>query len=266
MDETPANTQPSEGETRPKRRGIYLLPNVLTSCCLGSGFYAIIAAINGDFSSAGAAVFIAMLFDGLDGRVARWTGTDSQFGKEFDSLADMVAFGLAPALLTYQWGAARLTEYGQQWGRFGWLASFFYALCAALRLARFNTRAGSTDKRFFEGLPSPSAAALVAAFVWFSHEWRAPGLTGLAIAFAITALAGALMVSSFPYPSLKQVDWDRRIKMAYAVIVPTFLVLIAREPPTMLLAMFATFVASAPFLWLWRKLRRKSARGTVHSG
>jgi CDP-diacylglycerol---serine O-phosphatidyltransferase len=266
MDETPDSRPVAPEKRAPLRRGIFLLPNILTTCCLGSGFFAIVSAINGDFSRAGAAVFVAMLFDGLDGRVARWTGTESQFGKEFDSLADMVAFGLAPALLAYQWGAARLTEYGQQWGRFGWLASFFYALCAALRLARFNTRSGGADKRFFEGLPSPSAAALVAAFVWFSHEWRAPGLTGLAVAFGITAIAGALMVSGFPYPSLKQVDWDRRIKLAYAVIVPTFLILIAAEPPTMLLAMFASFAASAPALSLWRRLRRRPLREAAKAG
>lgn len=248
------------------RRGIFLLPNILTTGCLGSGFFGIISAINGDFSLAGAAVFVAMLFDGLDGRVARWTGTDSQFGKEFDSLADMVAFGLAPALLTYQWGAARLTEYGPLWGRFGWLASFFFALCAALRLARFNTRSGGADKRFFEGLPSPSAAALVAAFVWFSHEWREPGLIGLAVAFTITACAGALMVSSFPYPSLKQVDWSKRIKLAYAIIIPLFLALIVAEPPTMLLAMFASFAASAPVLSLWRRLRRRPTRTAAPPG
>jgi CDP-diacylglycerol--serine O-phosphatidyltransferase len=259
--------EPAPRSGRPGlRRGIYLLPNLLTTGCLGAGFFAVVSAMKGDFSQAGAAVFVAMLFDGLDGRVARWTGTESQFGKEFDSLADMVAFGLAPALLAFQWGADRLTGYGPEWGRFGWLASFFYALCAALRLARFNVRSSTGDKRFFEGLPSPSAAALVAAFVWFSHEWRAPGFMGLAVAFTTTACAGALMVSSFAYPSLKQVDWDRKIKIAYFIIVPTFLYFIAIEPPTMLLAMFASFAASAPVLWLWRKLRRRPARVTRSGG
>jgi len=266
MDDTPVPIPRETGRRGQVRRGIFLLPNLMTTGCLGSGFYAIISAINGEFSVAGGAVFVAMLFDGLDGRIARWTNTESQFGKEYDSLADMVAFGLAPALLAFQWGAARLGDYGPLWERFGWLASFFFTMCAALRLARFNVRAGGGDKRFFEGLPSPSAAALVAAFVWFSHEWRAPGLIGLAIAFATTACAGALMVSSFPYPSLKQVDWNKRVKLAYVVIVPTFLYFIAIEPPTMLLAMFATFAASSPLLWAWRRLRRRPLRGTSSGG
>ena len=132
------------------------------------------------------AVFIAMMFDGLDGRVARWTRTESPFGKEYDSLADMVAFGVAPAVLVYQWGVVRIGEYGHEWRRFGWLAAFFYAVCAALRLARFNARSATADKRYFEGLPSPSAAAIVAAFVWFSSRWREPGLPGLVLAFLVT--------------------------------------------------------------------------------
>src|SRR5690606_17607401 len=153
-----------------------------------------------NFERAGIAVFVAMLFDGLDGRVARLMSTESAFGKEYDSLADMVAFGLAPAIVAYQWGVERISLYGPEWRRFGWLAAFAYAVAAALRLARFNARAATADKRYFEGLPSPSAAAIVAAFIWFSSEWREPGLTGLIAAFTITVLAGALMVSSFGYP------------------------------------------------------------------
>lgn len=237
-------------------RGIYLLPNVLTTGCLFSGFYAIVAAIDGNFDRAGLAIFAAMLFDGLDGRVARWTGTESAFGKEYDSLADMVAFGLAPAIVTYQWGVERIAEYGRAWGRFGWVVTFFFAVAAALRLARFNTRSAQ-DKRYFEGLPSPSAAALVASFVWFQNTWRiTTGLTELILAFCITAAAGALMVSSVPYPSLKQVDVDQRVRYYYFIMVPLFLALIALDPPTMLLAMFTTFVFSAPLLWVLRKLRR----------
>lgn len=238
------------------RRGVYLLPNLLTTGCLGWGFFAIISAIKGDFERAGAAVFFAMIFDGLDGRVARWTRTESTFGKEYDSLADMVAFGVAPAIVSFQWGFARISEYGNAWGRFGWIASFFYATCTALRLARFNARSATADKRYFEGLPSPSAAAAVAAFVWFSSEWREPGLPGLILAFSITVVAGLLMVSSLPYPSLKQIDLDRRVRMAYFILVPVVLALIYAEPPTMLLAMFSTFALSAPALWLWRRMRR----------
>jgi len=240
----------------PRGRGIYLLPNLFTTAVSFSGFYAIVAATDGNFDRAGIAIFIAMICDTLDGRIARWTNTQSDFGKEYDSLSDMVAFGLAPAVVTYQWGVARIAEYSLLWGRLGWLAAFFYAACAGIRLARFNSRASKVDKRWFEGLPSPSAAALVSAFVWFSSEWREPGLTGLIVAFSITAAAGALMISTFPYPSLKQLDWDRRIRLAYFIIVPVFLAFIVAEPPTMLLSMFATFALSAPALWLWRRAVR----------
>jgi CDP-diacylglycerol--serine O-phosphatidyltransferase len=254
-----------EEELKPRRKGIYLVPNLLTTGCLFSGFYAIVAAIDKNFAPAGMAIFIAMIFDTLDGRIARLTHTESAFGKEYDSLADMVAFGLAPAIVAYQWGVVRIAEFGHYWGRFGWLACFFYTVAAALRLARFNARAASADKRYFEGLPSPSAAAIVAAFIWFSSEWRQPGLAGLIAAFIVTASAGALMVSSFSYPSFKQFDPDRRIKFAYIFIVPLFFVLIAVDPPTMLLSMFATYALSAPVLWVGRRIRR-AIRGTPAPG
>jgi CDP-diacylglycerol--serine O-phosphatidyltransferase len=241
---------------RPRRKGIYLLPNLLTTGCLFSGFYAVVAAIDKNFDHAGLAIFLAMICDTLDGRIARLTGTESAFGKEYDSLADMVAFGLAPAIVTYQWGVVRIAEYGHHWGRFGWLACFFYAVAAALRLARFNARSAGADKRYFEGLPSPSAAAIVAAFVGFCSDWREPRLTGLIAAFAVTATAGALMVSSFGYPSFKQFDLDRRIRFLYIVLVPVVFAFIAADPPTMLLAMFGTYALSAPVLWIGRRLRR----------
>lgn len=250
---------------KPPRKGLSWVPNLLTTGCLFSGFYAIVAAIDRNFAPAGIAVFVAMIFDGLDGRVARLTRTESVFGKEYDSLADMVAFGLAPAIVAYQWGVVRIAGYGEAWGRFGWLAAFFYAAAAALRLARFNARAATMDKRYFEGLPSPSAAAIVAAFVWFSSDWREPGLAGLIAAFVITAAAGALMVSSFSYPSFKQFDLDRRIKFAYVLLVPLFFVLIAIEPPTMLLSIFATYALSAPVVWVARRIR-KLMRGAPSAG
>jgi CDP-diacylglycerol--serine O-phosphatidyltransferase len=254
-------------DTRPPpRRGVYLLPNLLTTGCLFSGFYAIVAAIDKNFAPAGIAVFVAMIFDGLDGRIARLTRTETAFGKEYDSLADMVAFGLAPAIVTYQWGVVRIAEFGKEWGRFGWLAAFFYAVAAALRLARFNARSATADKRYFEGLPSPSAAAIVAAFVWFSSGFREPGLIGLIAAFLVTVTAGLLMVSSFSYPSFKQFDMDRRIKRAYMIIVPLFFVLIASDPPTMLLSMFATYALSAPVLWAVRRIRRSSRSAPTPQG
>jgi CDP-diacylglycerol--serine O-phosphatidyltransferase len=243
----------------PVRRGIYLLPNLITTGALFAGFYAIVAAIDGNFERAGVAVFVAMVFDGLDGRVARWTSTESAFGKEYDSLSDMVSFGLAPAIVTYQWGVARITEYGSVWGRTGWLAAFFFAVAAGLRLARFNTRAATVDKRFFEGLPSPYAAAIVAAFVWFSSEWREPGLVGLIVAFVVTALAGALMVSRFSYYSFKEINPGGRIPFAYIALVPLTFVLIAIKPPVVLFTLFSIYALSGPVWWLLGGRRRGSA-------
>jgi CDP-diacylglycerol--serine O-phosphatidyltransferase len=241
----------------PVRRGIYLLPNLITTGALFAGFYAIVAAIDGNFERAGVAVFVAMVFDGLDGRVARWTSTESAFGKEYDSLSDMVSFGLAPAIVAYQWGVARITEYGLIWGRTGWLSAFFFAVAAGLRLARFNTRA-VVDKRFFEGLPSPSAAAIVAAFVWFSSEWREPGLVGLIVAFAVTAVAGALMVSRFSYYSFKEINLGGRIPFGYIALVPLTFVLIAIKPPVMLFILFGLYALSGPVWWLVRRSIRRS--------
>ncbi len=246
------DTNPANG-----RRGIYLLPNLLTTACLFSGFYAVIAAIDGNFERAGIAIFVAMLFDGLDGRVARLTGTDTQFGKEFDSMADMVSFGLAPAIVCYQWGMARIVEYGTAWGRFGWVAAFFYVASAAMRLARFNARAATADKRYFEGLPSPSAAAIVAAFVWLAHKYQIEGLAGLTLAFVVTASAGALMVSRFSYPSFKDRAAGERVRYSKLLLVPVVFALIALDPPAVLLALFAGFGLSAPLVWLWRRTRRR---------
>jgi CDP-diacylglycerol--serine O-phosphatidyltransferase len=250
---------------RRRSRAIYLLPNLLTTACLFSGFYAVVAAIDKHFAPAGMAVFAAMIFDTLDGRIARLTHTESSFGKEYDSLADMVAFGLAPAIVAYQWGVVRIMEYGHYWGRFGWLACFFYAAAAGLRLARFNARDATADKRYFEGLPSPSAAAIVAAFVWFSSEWQEPRLAGLIAAFLVTATAGVLMVSRFGYPSFKQFNLDRRIKFVYMLFMLLFFVAIAVDPPSILLAMFGVYALSAPLLWAGRRIRRL-VRGAPHAG
>ena len=244
-------------EVRRPRRGFYLLPNLLTTASLFSGFYAIVAAIDKHFSPAGMAVFIAMVFDSLDGRIARLTRTESAFGKEYDSLSDMVSFGLAPAIVAYQWGVIRIAEYGRAWGRFGWLACFFYAAAAALRLARFNVRTASIDKRYFEGLPSPSAAATVAGFVWLSSQWRQPGLTGLIVAFSVTAIAGGLMVSRFSYFSFKKIDFDGPVRFIYLLLVLLAFVLIASDPPLILLLIFGGYAASAPLQWVWRRLRRR---------
>jgi len=247
---------PESPPARQPARGIYLLPNLLTTGCLFSGFYAIVAAIDGNFERAGMAIFIAMIFDGLDGRVARLTNTSSDFGKEYDSLADMVAFGMAPALVSYQWGVARIAEYGKAWFRFGWLAAFFYAAATALRLAKFNSRV--QDKRYFEGLPSPSAAAVVAAFLWTSSTWREPGLPGLILAFVITAAAGALMVSRFSYSSFKGFDLSRPVRFIWLVVVAVAIVVISTKPEVVLLVVFGSYALWSPLLWIWRRLRRST--------
>ena len=247
------------------RRGIYLLPNLLTTCCLFGGFYAIIAAIDGNFDRAAVAIFGAMIFDGLDGRVARLMGTETVFGKEYDSLADMVAFGVAPAIVCYQWGVARIAEYGAAWGRFGWIAAFFFAAAAGMRLARFNARSAVQDKRYFEGLPSPSAAAVVAAFVGLAHKYETDrlfgidftGQPGLVVAFVVTALAAILMVSRFPYRSFKDRAANERVRYSRLLLVPLVIALIAVDPPVVLFLLFGGFALSGPLAWSWVKVRRR---------
>jgi CDP-diacylglycerol--serine O-phosphatidyltransferase len=254
-------SQPSEesSATPPvrRRRGVYLLPNLFTTAVLFSGFYAIVAATDGNFDRAGLAIFIAMICDGLDGRIARWTNTQSDFGKEYDSLSDMVAFGLAPATVAYQWGVERIAEYGHIWYRLGWLATFFYAACAAFRLARFNARAATSDKRYFEGLPSPSGAALLAGFVWMLADLQREGLRALILAFAVALVAGALMVSKFSYVSGKDFDWRRRVPFAMLILIPLTFIVVGSSPPEMLFGLFALYALSGPLLWLWRRARRR---------
>lgn len=255
---------------RPRSRAIYLLPNLFTTGCLFSGFYAIVAAIDDNYGRAGFAVFVAMLFDTMDGRVARLTRTESAFGKEYDSLADMVSFGVAPAIVAYQWGVARLLEYGAVWGRVGWLAAFSYAACAALRLARFNTRTGQ-DKGFFEGLPSPSAAAVVSGFIWCASEWREPGLPGLILAVLVTFCAGVLMVSSFGYNSFKKLDTNGAVRFATFLLVPAGFVLIAvliveTGPAMTMLAIFGAYALSGPLFWLFRRSQRSHQRPQAGGG
>jgi CDP-diacylglycerol--serine O-phosphatidyltransferase len=236
-------------------RGVYWLPNLLTTGTLFGGFYAIVAAIDGNYARAGIAVFVAMLFDGLDGRVARWTNTQSDFGKEYDSLCDMVAFGVAPAIMMYQWGVARIADYGAFWGRFGWLAAFFYAVAAGLRLARFNSHT-AVVKNHFEGLPSPSAAGTVAGFVWLASDFDLAGLPGLVLAFLVSIIIGALMVSKFPYWSGKELNVRGRIPWVYALVIPLIYVLVSLAPIS-LFAFFGLFAVSAPLYWTFRKLTRK---------
>lgn len=257
IDPSPA---PDAAPPRPRGRGIYLLPNLFTTGVLFSGFYAIVAATDGNFDRAGIAVFIAMVCDGLDGRIARWTNTQSEFGKEYDSLSDMVAFGLAPAVVAYQWGVVRIAEYNALWGRLGWLATFFYAACAAFRLARFNARAAGADKRYFEGLPSPSGAALLAGFVWMLNDLGRQGLLALILAFTVALIAGALMVSRFAYLSGKDFNLNRRIPFALLMLVPVGFILVGSSPPEVLFGLFGCYALSGPVVWAWHQV----ARGRRH--
>ena len=213
--------------------------------------------MDGNFQKAAVAVFVAMVMDGLDGRVARLTSTESDFGKEYDSLADMVSFGLAPALVVYQWGVVNLQEFDWLWGRLGWLAAFFYSVCAAMRLARYNSRMGIVDKRFFEGLPSPSGAALVASVVWLGTKYDAGGASAFVIAFLVTASAGALMVSNFAYYSGRDVNLGERIPFAYLLVIPAAFMLISLDPPLVLFLLFFAYSLSGPLYSLLRLHRRR---------
>lgn len=246
---TEANGPEGNGK---RRRGIYLLPNLFTTAALFAGFYAIVAAMNGRFDAAAAAIFIAMVLDGLDGRVARLTNTMSEFGAQYDSLSDMVSFGLAPALVMYQWSLAGL-------GKLGWLAAFIYTAGAALRLARFNVQIGVVDKRYFQGLASPSAAAVTAGLVWVGHDAGATGADWRVLAFVITIAAGLLMVSNIRYYSFKDLDAKGKVPFPAILVVVMLFVLIATDPPRMLFSGFLIYALSGPVTTLWL-LRRKRLR------
>lgn len=234
-----------------RRKGIYILPNLFTTAGLFAGFYAIVQAMNGNFEYAPLAVYIAMAMDGLDGRVARWTHTESDFGKEYDSLADMVSFGLAPALVMYEWALTGM-------GKLGWLAAFIYAAAAALRLARFNTTTVNPDRRLsFQGLPSPSAAALVTGFVWVFNSYGVPGKAISILALIFTVAAGAAMVSNIRYVSFKHLDLKGRVPFIAALAVVLVFVLISLDPPQVLFLIFLGYAISGPIGAVARQLRRK---------
>jgi len=221
-------------------RGIYLLPNLLTTAGLFSGFYAIVSSMNGHFISAAVAIFIAMIFDGLDGRVARMTNTQSDFGAEYDSMADMVSFGIAPGLVTYNWALS-------SFGKFGWLASFVFVACAALRLARFNTQVGVADKRYFQGLASPAAAGVIASLVWVGSEYKISAEEYGLIIGVITIIVGLLMVSNFRYNSFKEVDWKGKVNFVFVLLIVLVFVVVASSPENILLIVFGLYACSGPF-------------------
>src|SRR3990170_139548 len=236
-----------------RRRGIYLLPNLFTTGALFAGFYAIVQAMNMRFEFAAVAIFIAMVLDGLDGRVARLTHTQSAFGAEYDSLSDMVCFGAAPALIMYEWALKDL-------GRFGWISAFVYCLCAALRLARFNTNIDVVDKHFFQGLPSPAAAALCAGLVWVIDDFgiqRAEVIRG--IAAALTLFAGITMVSNVPFYSFKDINLRRSVPFWAVLLVAFAMILISSNPPMILFLLFIAYSFSGYAVWLvkWRRSRQR---------
>ena len=233
-----------------RRRGIYLLPNLITTAALFAGFYAIIASMNGDFIAASLAIFVAMALDTADGRVARWTNTESAFGAEYDSLSDMVAFGVAPALVAFSWGVSNL-------GQLGWVATFVYMACAALRLARFNTKGDSTS---FTGLASPSAAAIIACcvLVWQTYGGGSPSVFAAAVMGVITATTGLLMVSNFKYYSPKHINFKERIPFVTLVLIVMGFSVLLVDPPTVLLTLSTGYALSGPVQYLWRRSNKRT--------
>ena len=249
---------------RKRRKGIYILPNLFTLAALFGGFYAIVMAMNGRFDYAAVGVFCAMVLDSLDGRVARMTNTQSAFGEQMDSLSDMVSFGVAPALIAYEWALSGL-------GRWGWIAAFVYCSCAALRLARFNVNTGTVDKRWFQGLPSPAAAALVTGFIWLlSDAGVQRGQDGLLtwsqlswVMFGLTLYAGLTMVTNAPFYSFKDLHLKRSVPFTAIVLIVLGIAIINIHAPTVLFSIFVAYGLSGYGVYAWR--RAKGYRASVIS-
>ena len=247
----------------PRHRGIYLLPNLFTTGAMFAGFYAIVASIGGDFSSAAIAVFVAALLDGMDGRVARLTNTQSEFGVQYDSLSDLISFGLAPSLVMYTWSLSALKDYGPTWGKIGWAAAFIYAACAALRLARFNTQVGVVDKRYFQGLASPAAAAVCMSFVWSMDKFDISGADVCRFMPVMAVVVGLLMVSRFRYYSFKSLPMGDRVPFLWVLIGVLVLVPFFIDPPRVLLVVFTLYLLSGPVMTLWGRATRRRRRGVA---
>ena len=236
----------STPEVRKRRKGIYMVPNMITLAALFGGFYAIVMAMNGRFELSTVAIFVAMVLDSLDGRVARMTNTQSAFGEQMDSLSDMVSFGAAPALVAYIWTLNGL-------GRWGWIAAFVYCACAALRLARFNVNTGVVDKRSFQGLPSPAAAAMVAGFIWLATDAHLDPTAMRWVMFGITLFAGLTMVTNVPFYSFKDLSLKRSVPFASIVLVALGIAVINIDPPTVLFALFVLYGLSGYAVLIWRR-------------
>jgi len=238
-----------EGETIvvPKRRkGIYVLPNLVTLAALFGGFYSIVMAMNGRFDMAAIGIFCAMVLDSLDGRVARMTNTQSAFGEQMDSLSDMVSFGAAPALIAYEWALRGL-------GRWGWIAAFVYCACAALRLARFNVNTAVVDKRYFQGLPSPAAAGLIAIFILLMTELGVKGPSVAWEMFALSLYAGLTMVTNVPFYSFKDIGMKKSVPFVVIVLVVLGIGAVSLDPARMMFAIFMAYGVSGYVVYVWRK-------------
>lgn len=231
-----------------RRKGIYILPNLFTLAALFGGFYAVVMAMNGRFDQAAVGVFCAMVLDSLDGRVARMTNTQSAFGEQMDSLSDMVSFGAAPALIAYEWALRGL-------GRWGWIAAFVYCACAALRLARFNVNTAVVDKRYFQGLPSPAAAALVAGFIWLMTEAEVRGAEVAWPMFVLALYAGLTMVTNVPFYSFKDVQMKKSVPFIAVVAIALGIAVINIHPPTVLFGLFVVYGLSGYVVYGWRRAK-----------
>ncbi|MFT5811837.1 MAG: CDP-diacylglycerol--serine O-phosphatidyltransferase [Rubritalea sp.] len=238
-------------------KGIFLLPNLFTTAALFGGFYAIIAAMKGQFEIAAIAIYISMVLDGLDGRVARLTNTQSDFGAEYDSLADMVSFGVAPALVMYQWSLIYLASDSILLGKLGWLGAFIYTTCTALRLARFNTQVGIADKRYFQGLASPAAAAVLMGAVWVCETYGIAGQDVRYPALVLTIISGGLMVSRFSYYSFKDLDLRKKVPFVAVLIIMLIFVFLSIEQATVLFSIFFLYLLSGPIVSLFRWNRNR---------
>ncbi|MEY4427782.1 MAG: CDP-diacylglycerol--serine O-phosphatidyltransferase [Pseudomonadota bacterium] len=246
-----ADADDTDEAPRPRRKGIYILPNLFTLAALFGGFYAVVMAMNGQFEQAGIGIFCAMVLDSLDGRVARMTNTQSAFGEQMDSLSDMVSFGAAPALIVYEWALKGM-------GKLGWIAAFVYCSGAALRLARFNTNIGVVDKRFFQGLPSPAAAALVVGLIWVVTVWSPEGrsLPWMPwLAFAFTLYAGLTMVTNIPFYSFKDVNFRKTVPFIVIVAIALGFAVITLHPPYVLFSIFVVYGFSGYAVFVWKKLK-----------
>jgi len=250
--------EPTEEQAVTKRRrGIYLLPNLITTAALFAGFYGIVAATQGKFEQASVAIFIAMILDALDGRVARMTNTQTAFGAEYDSLADMGSFGLAPALVLYEWSLSSLVNVSYPLGKLGWLAAFLFVASAALRLARFNTKASNTDKRYFQGLPSPAAAGVVVGFVWACFDNGIDGDAVAMLALPLIVFAGLMMVSNVSYYSFKDIDFHNKVPFVAMLVVVMIFVFSAIDPPITLFGGFMIYALSGPVLAVLRWFKKR---------